>query len=101
MIVLSIKKKLNQACVVPREVFKSVVLQNSSSFLAIHNHPSGSLNPSQEDKDVTKRLLACSDLMGIAMLDHLIVAGETGEMFSFKSEGLLDQLRPRDRVWER
>lgn len=85
----------------PREIFKSAVLQNSSSFLAVHNHPSGSLTPSQEDKDVTRRLLACSELMGIAMLDHLIVAGETGEIYSFKSEGLLDQLRPRSRVWER
>lgn len=92
---------LDSAVVQPREIFKSAVLQNSSSFLAVHNHPSGSLTPSQEDKDVTRRLLACSELMGIAMLDHLIVAGETGEIYSFKSEGLLDQLRPRSRVWER
>ena len=92
---------LDSAVVQPREIFKSAVLQNSGAFLAIHNHPSGNLTPSQEDKDVTKRLLACADLMGISMLDHLVVAGETGDIYSFKSEGLLNQLRPRDRVWER
>lgn len=92
---------VDSSVVSPREVFKSAVLQNSSSYIAIHNHPSGSITPSQEDKDVTRRLLACSDLIGIPMLDHLIVAGDTGEMYSFKSEGLLDQLKPRSRVWER
>jgi len=39
--------------------------------------------------------------MGVHMLDHIIVAGGTGEMYSFKSEGLLDQLRPPRAVWER
>ena len=92
---------LDSAMVQPREVFKSAVLQNSSHFIGIHNHPSGNLYLSDEDKDITKRLLACSELMGIQMMDHLIVAGETGEVFSFKAEGLLDRLRPRARVWER
>lgn len=92
---------LDASVVSPREVFKSTILSNSAAFVAIHNHPSGSLNPSQEDKDVTKRLLSCSELLGVKMLDHIIVAGETGDIFSFKSEGLLDQLRPPRAVWER
>jgi len=93
---------LDSAAVSPRELFKAICLSNSHSFIALHNHPSGGpVSPSSEDKDVTKRLLSCSELMGVHMLDHIIVAGGTGEMYSFKSEGLLDQLRPPRAVWER
>lgn len=92
---------LDSSMVSPREVFKSSILSNSAAFIAIHNHPSGSLSPSQEDKDVTKRLLACSELLGIKMLDHIIVAGDKAQMYSFKQEGMLDHLRPSREVWER
>ena len=92
---------LDSSMVSPREVFKSTILSNSAAFIAIHNHPSGSLSPSQEDKDVTKRLLSCSELLGIKMLDHIIVAGDKTQMYSFKQEGMLDHLRPSREVWER
>ena len=92
---------LDSSVVSPREIFKSCILSNSAAFVAIHNHPSGSTSPSQEDRDVTSRLLACSELLGVKMLDHIIIAGETGAMYSFKSEGLLDQLRPVRAAWER
>lgn len=61
---------LDTSVVSPREVFKSTILSNSAAFIAVHNHPSGNLSPSQEDYDVTKRLLGCSDLLGVKMLDH-------------------------------
>ena len=61
---------LDASMVSPREVFKSSILSNAASFIAIHNHPSGSLQPSQEDRDVTRRLLECGDLLNIKMLDH-------------------------------
>ena len=51
--------------------------------------------------EVTKRLLNCSELLGVKMLDHVIIGGKTGEMYRFKSDGLLDQLRPARAVWER
>ena len=92
---------LDSSMVSPREVFKSSILSNAAAFIAIHNHPSGSLSPSQEDKDVTKRLLACSELLGIKMLDHIIVAGDKAQMYSFKQDGMLDHLRPSREVWER
>ena len=92
---------LDASVVSPREVFKSCILSNSAAFIALHNHPSGSLSPSREDKKVTSRLLACSELLGVKMLDHIIIAGETGAMYSFKSEGLLDQLRPAREAWVR
>ena len=92
---------LDASVVSPREVFKSCILSNSAAFIAIHNHPSGNITPSLEDKDVTKRLLSCSELLGVKMLDHIIIGGETGDMYSFKSEGILDQLMPPRSVWER
>lgn len=92
---------LDASVVSPREVFKSCILSNSAAFIAIHNHPSGSITPSQEDRDVTKRLLSCSELLGVKMLDHIIIGGENGNTYSFKSDGLLDQLAPKQREWER
>ena len=92
---------LNASLVSPREVFKSCILSNAGAFICLHNHPTGSLSPSQEDKDITKVLLDASKIMDIHMLDHIIVAAETGEMYSFKEGGLLDQLRARSRSWER
>ena len=83
---------LNASMVSPREVFKSSILSNAASFIAIHNHPSGNGEPSAEDKEVTDRLMRCGKLLDIKMLDHIIVAGETGKMTSFRTEGLLDDM---------
>lgn len=91
---------LNSSMVSPREVFKSSILSNAASFIALHNHPSGNPQPSDEDKDVTRRLMECGDLLDIKMLDHIIVAGESGEMFSFRQEGLMDHTLSRE-AWER
>ena len=92
---------LTNSLVSARDVFKSAILSNAGAFICLHNHPTGSLSPSQEDKDITKVLLDASKIMDIHMLDHIIVAAETGEMYSFKEDGLLDQLRARSRSWER
>ena len=91
---------LNDSLVSPREVFKSSILSNAGAFIAIHNHPSGNLDPSEDDKQLTKRLMECGRLLDIRLIDHIIVAAETGEMFSFKEEGLMDRLDGRNG-WER
>lgn len=92
---------LNASLVSPREVFKSSILSNAGAFIAIHNHPSGNLDPSEEDKQLTKRLMECGRLLDIRLIDHIIVAAETGEMFSFKEEGLMERLEYGQREWER
>ena len=92
---------LDASLVSPANTAKSGILANAAAQIAIHVHPSGSLEPSQEDKDVTKRLIAAADIIGIRLLDHIIVAGGTGEVFSFKNEGLMDQLTSRHKAWER
>ena len=92
---------LDTSIVSPREVFKSSILSNAASFICFHNHPSGSLVPSQEDMDVTRRLLECGDLLNIRMLDHIIVAGGSAAYYSFREKGDLDILKPKHRSWER
>ena len=66
---------LNYAVVHPREVFKSSILSNASSVLLIHNHPSGELEPSREDIDLTERMVSAGKILGIEVLDHLIGTG--------------------------
>ena len=95
---------LDAAMVNPREAFKAIILSNAASFICVHNHPSGNCEPSQEDIAVTERMVKCGELMGIKMLDHIIIAAETGEQASFLRKGLLDGMRSRDDYtseWER
>ncbi len=75
---------VNQAHVPIQNVFKSAILSNASSIMMFHNHPSGSVQASREDIDVTKRLIEAGRIMNIPVLDHIIVGGGTAERFSFK-----------------
>jgi DNA repair protein RadC len=62
------------ACPVePRTVFRTAVALGASAIIVAHNHPSGELTPSREDIDLTKRLKAAAELLGIAFLDHVVV----------------------------
>lgn len=63
---------LDAAIIHPREVLKSAILSNAASIVAMHNHPSGNLIPSEADMELTGRLSLCSDLVGINFLDHVI-----------------------------
>ena len=77
---------LNSSIVHPREVFKRAFLQNASTIILVHNHPSGECEPSHEDIVLTNRLEECGKILGVKILDHIIL----GEAFySFKEEGLL------------
>lgn len=90
---------LNASLVSPREIMKAAILSNASAFIAVHNHPSGNCRPSSEDIETTKRLAECGEILDIRMLDHIIVAGETGKMLSMKAEGSMPDIRQKD--WER
>lgn len=57
----------------PREVLQRAILCGAVSLIIAHNHPSGDLTPSQEDRNVTKKLREACDLIGIRFLDHLII----------------------------
>lgn len=68
---------VNRTLVHPREVFTEAVKERATAIIVAHNHPSGNLEPSLEDKDVTRRLKQAGDILGIKILDHLIF-GEEG-----------------------
>lgn len=74
---------VNASIVHPRDVFQRAILNNATSIIICHNHPSGDLTPSQEDIAVTKRIQASGDLLGIEMLDHIII----GDGFLSLKEG--------------
>ncbi len=57
----------------PREVFKTALLSSATSLLLIHNHPSGDPAPSREDILITEKLKGAGEIMGIAVLDHVII----------------------------
>ena len=78
---------LNAALVHPREVFEPAVSLRSSSMIVAHNHPSGSVEPSSEDRDITRRLVETGRTLGIEISDHIIVSGS--EFFSFQQQLLL------------
>lgn len=68
---------LNSSVVHPREIFKFAIENSSASIILIHNHPSGNLEPSQEDILITKKLVEAGTILNISVLDHLIIAGNS------------------------
>jgi len=65
---------LDRSIIHPREIFKEAMAVSSSKIMVVHNHPSGTLTPSNADIQVTKNLKEIGELMGIPLLDHLIVS---------------------------
>lgn len=84
---------IDQAIAEPRELFKSAILSNAATMILLHNHPSGTLEPSKEDTMMTDRLLKLSVLLGIPLIDHVIVGGDNSRYFSFKEKGMIDMLK--------
>jgi DNA repair protein RadC len=71
----------------PREVFADALSDRASGIIVAHNHPSGSLQPSSNDLEITKQIFAAGEIVGIVLLDHIIF-NRTG-YFSFLEEGRL------------
>ncbi|MFD0768187.1 DNA repair protein RadC [Bacillus sp. CGMCC 1.60114] len=76
---------LNASIVHPREVFKEAFRRAAASIICLHNHPSGDPAPSQEDIEVTKRLVECGKIIGIEILDHIIIGDH--KFVSLKDKG--------------
>lgn len=70
-----------------RLILKNALLYQANQIIVAHNHPSGSLQPSNTDKDLTRKLKDAAAMMDIKLLDHIIIAGNN--YFSFGDEGLL------------
>ena len=68
----------------PREVFKSAIKESTYAVILVHNHPSGDVEPSEEDKRMTERFFEAGELLGIKVLDHVIIG--KNEWHSFKNQ---------------
>lgn len=68
----------------PREIYREAMNFSASRIIAIHNHPSADLTPSQADKAITAKLIEVGELVGIELLDHLIVS--QNRFYSFRGE---------------
>jgi DNA repair protein RadC len=76
---------LNTTIVEPRDVYREAAMGGAFAVIVFHNHPSGDPAPSPDDVELTKRLKAAGELMGIDLVDHVILGD--GRYFSFKEMG--------------
>ena len=77
---------INSSIVHPREVFVPAIKRSCASVILVHNHPSGDPTPSQEDINITKRLVEGGKILGIEVVDHIIIGD--GKYVSLKDKGL-------------
>jgi len=78
---------LNTTRTHPREILQPAISCSALGFILVHNHPSGSLTPSQDDVDFTRAVKRASEIIGIGLYDHLIVS--VNGFVSLKEKGLL------------
>jgi len=71
----------------PKIIFQKALLCNASGIVLVHNHPSGSLKPSESDIAVTKKIQKCANLLDIVLVDHLIITKDS--YTSFVDENLI------------
>jgi len=78
---------LNANLVHPREVFKKAIQASAAQVIVAHNHPSGDPEPSEDDLEITKRLIESGKILGIEVVDHIIITKTN--FFSFKENKLI------------
>ena len=71
----------------PREVYAGAVADFATSIIVAHNHPSGDPSPSKQDIATTQQLIAAGQILVVALIDHIIVAGR--EHYSFQASGMI------------
>jgi len=76
--------------VLPMEVYSIPLQKRAVNLIFVHNHPSGELKPSREDKDVTDRLIQVGKFVDIPVLDHMIISDK--DYYSFADSGVLSEL---------
>lgn len=77
---------INSSIVHPREVFAPAIKKSCASLILVHNHPSGDPTPSQEDLNITRRLVEGGKILGIEVVDHIIIGD--GKYVSLKDKGI-------------
>ena len=77
---------VNESLATPREILRPAIIHSAYAFVLVHNHPSGSITPSEADRELTRRVTAAAQILQIQFLDHVIVGQG---YFSFQEAGLL------------
>lgn len=80
---------LNANLVHPRETFDAAIRRHAAQIIVTHNHPSGDPEPSEDDLEITKRLVEAGKILGIEVIDHIVVTKNS--FFSFKEKGLIKE----------
>jgi DNA repair protein RadC len=83
---------VNRTVVHPREVYADPITDRACAVIVAHNHPSGRLEPSPEDREITTRLKEAGDTLGLVLLDHVVFSREG--YFSFVEHGMLEPPSP-------
>ena len=86
---------VNKTFAEPMEVFSFALQKRAVSIILCHNHPSGELRPSDEDKDITDRLIQVGIIVDLKVIDHLIISNKS--YLSFKDIGLLEEFEKRTK----
>lgn len=79
---------LSSALIHARETYRRAIANGVASIACAHNHPSGDLEPSSNDLQVTEQLRAAGEIIGIKLIDHIIIANDGG-FTSMKERGML------------
>ena len=75
---------INASLAPVQNILKSAMLSNCNNMMLLHNHPSGETEPSREDMQLTKRVSEAAKLMDMSVIDHLIVGGQNGDLYSIR-----------------
>lgn len=78
---------INSSVVSIRSIFSRAILCNANSIIVAHNHPSGVVNPSNEDISITQRIKEAGEILDIKLQDHIVIGEDS--YCSFKREGIL------------
>ena len=70
-----------------REIFRGAIIENAVALIIVHNHPSGSADPSAEDIQITRKMIEAGKIIGIQILDHVIIGDQP---YSMKEHGIVD-----------
>ncbi len=81
------KGTVDHTPIYPREIIRRCLTLGATAFIIVHNHPSGDPKPSENDINMTKKVIKAADSMGIVVHDHIIIAGK--KYISFKNQGYL------------
>lgn len=81
------KGSLNCAYVIPADIFRIVLIRGASSFILLHNHPSGNSEPSRDDHAMTKRICEATKIIGMNFVDHIVIGDK--EYYSFNEQHII------------